>query len=317
MASDRTGVRRHDLWRRLRKQRVLQLMALPALVLLILFRYIPMFGLQIAFKEFMFNKGMLWSPWVGLKHFRDFFTDPYIVGVLVNTMGISLLKVFLMFPVPIILALLLNEVRSAAFKRVTQTISYFPYFISWVVVALMARSWLAASGGLVNDILMAAGVLRKPFLFLGEPNAFWWIALVLEIWKNAGWGSIIYLAAISGIDPELYEAADMDGARRVRKMVSITIPSILGTVMILFILNIGYMLSGGLYGSNFEQSYLLSNPLNLPRSEILDTYILRIGVSLGRYSYATAVGLLQGVVSFVLLLAANTGSRRLTGESFL
>lgn len=292
-------------------------MALPALVLLILFRYIPMFGLQIAFKEFMFNKGMLWSPWVGLKHFRDFFTDPYIVGVLVNTMGISLLKVFLMFPVPIILALMLNEVRSAAFKRVTQTISYFPYFISWVVVALMARSWLAASGGLVNDILMRMGILRKPFLFLGEPNAFWWIALVLEIWKNAGWGSIIYLAAISGIDPELYEAADMDGARRIRKMVSITVPSILGTVMILFILNIGYMLSGGLYGSNFEQSYLLSNPLTLPRSEILDTYILRIGVSLGRYSYATAVGLLQGVVSFVLLLAANTGSRRLTGESFL
>jgi putative aldouronate transport system permease protein len=317
MASDRTGVRRHDLWRRLRKQRVLQLMALPALILLILFRYIPMFGLQIAFKEFMFNKGMLWSPWVGLKHFRDFVTDPYIVGVLVNTMGISLLKVFLMFPVPIILALMLNEVRSAAFKRVTQTISYFPYFISWVVVALMARSWLAASGGLVNDILMAAKILRKPFLFLGDPNAFWWIALVLEIWKNAGWGSIIYLAAISGIDPELYEAADMDGARRIRKMVSITVPSILGTVMILFILNIGYMLSGGLYGSNFEQSYLLSNPLNLPRSEILDTYILRIGVALGRYSYATAVGLLQGVVSFVLLLAANTGSRRLTGESFL
>jgi putative aldouronate transport system permease protein len=317
MASDRRRVARRAFRRRLGKQKVLHLMALPALASLVLFRYMPMYGLQVAFRDFMFNKGMLFSPWVGLKHFRDFLIDPYIRDVLVNTMGISLLKVFLMFPVPIILALMLNEVRSAAFKRVTQTISYFPYFISWVVVALMARNWLSPSGGLVNDLLMGAGILSKPFLFLGEPKAFWWIALVLEIWKNTGWGSIIYLAAMAGIDPELYEAADMDGARRLRKMASITLPSIMGTVMILFILNIGYMLSGGLYGSNFEQSYLLGNPLNLPRSEILDTYILKIGVALGRYSYATAVGLLQGVVSFLLLLAANTGSRRLTGESFL
>jgi putative aldouronate transport system permease protein len=234
----------------------------------------------------------------------------------VNTIGLSLLKVVFVFPVPIIVALMLNEIRNVSFKRVTQTISYFPYFISWVVVALMAKSWLSTSGGFVNDFLVGIGILKEPYLFLGEPAAFWWVALVLEIWKNAGWGSIIYLAAISGIDPNLYEAADIDGAGRLRKIFSITLPSILGTIMVLFILNIGYMFSGGLYAANFEQCYLLGNPLNLPRSEILDTYILKIGISLGRYSYATAVGLLQGIVSFVLLVTANRASRRITGESF-
>ena len=300
----------------LRRQAILQLMALPALVLLVLFRYMPMVGLQIAFRDFMFRKGMFGSPWVGLAHFRDFLIDPNIGAVLVNTMGISLLKVFLMFPVPIILALLLNEIGGRTFKKVTQTISYFPYFISWVIVALMAKNWLSPSGGFVNDFLVRLHIIGKPILFLGEPGAYWWIALVLEIWKNAGWGSIIYLAAISGIEAELYEAADIDGAGRMRKVFSITLPSISGTIMILFILNIGYMISGGLYASNFEQSYLLGNPLNTVRSDILDTYILRTGIALGRYSYATAVGLLQGVVSFLLLLGANATARRLTGESF-
>lgn len=291
-------------------------MVLPGLAWLILFCYLPMFGIQIAFKDYMFNKGMFFSPWAGLKHFKDFIADPYIVNVLVNTVGISALKVFLMFPAPIILALMLNEVGNRVFKRVTQTISYFPYFISWVIIALMANTWLSPSGGFVNDFLVGVGILDKPYLFLGDPKAFWWLALVLDIWKNTGWGSIIYLAAISGIDPNLYEAAEIDGARKLRKIIHITLPSIAGTIIIMLILNIGYMLSGGLYGSNFQQSYLLGNPLNLPRSEILDTYILKIGISLGRYSYATAVGMLQGIVSFILLLGANFTSRRLSGESF-
>lgn len=291
-------------------------MVLPGLIWMILFCYMPMFGIQIAFKDYMFNKGMLFSPFVGLKHFTEFFTDPYIGNVLINTIGISLLKAVLMFPASIILALMLNEVGNLAFKRVTQTISYFPYFISWVMIALMAQTWLAPTGGFVNDFLVGTGILKKPYMFLGEPNAFWWVALVLDTWKNIGWGSIIYLAAIAGIDPTLYEAAEIDGARKLRKIISITLPSIATTIVIMLILNVGSMLSGGLYGSNFQQSYLLGNALNLPRSEILDTYILKVGIALNRYSYATAVGLLQGIVSFILLIGANFTSKKISGESF-
>lgn len=311
---ERTGGRRllATLWR----QKILHLMALPALIWLVIFCYVPMFGLQIAFKDYMFNKGILFSPWVGFKHFLDFFVDPYIGNVLYNTIGISLLKVLLLFPAPVLLALMLNEIGNMPYKRITQTISYFPYFISWVIVALMAQTWLSPSGGFVNGILVSLGILDEPYLFLGKPEAFWWVNLGLEIWKNTGWGTIIYLAAIAGIDESLYEAAEIDGARKLQKILHITIPSIMGTIMIMFILNIGYMLSGGLYASNFQVSYLLGNPLNLPRSEILDTYILKVGISLGRQSYATAVGLLSSVVSFLLLLGANKASKKMTGESF-
>ena len=298
------------------KEKYLHLMVLPIIAWLVIFCYIPMFGVQIAFKDFMFNKGILGSPWAGLKHFKDFIVDPNIATVLVNTLGMSAIKVFLMFPVPILFAILLNEVRNAVFKRVTQTISYFPYFISWVIVAFMAVNWLSPSTGFVNKFLIASGIIDEPVLFLGEPNAFWWISLILEIWKSTGWGSIIYLAAIAGIDQEMYEASRIDGASRFRMIWHITLPSIMGTIMVMFILNIGNMLSGGLYASNFQVSYLLGNPMNLPRSEIIDTYILKVGITLARYSYASAVGLLSSVVSLVLLLGANTASRKLTNESF-
>lgn len=292
-------------------------MALPALASLIIFCYVPMFGLQISFKDYMFNKGIWGSPWVGLTHFKDFFIDPYIGGILVNTVGISLMKVVLMFPAPILLALMLNEIGGTLFKKITQTISYFPYFISWVIIALMAKTWFSPTQGFVNDILLGLGILKEPYLFLGEADAFWGLAVSLDIWKNIGWGSIIYLAAISGVDHSLYEAADIDGAKRFQKILNITIPSITGTIMIMLILNIGSMLSGGLYGSNFQESYLLGNSLNISRSEILDTYILKVGIAMNRYSYATAVGLLQSVVSFGLLLGANYSSRKISGESFL
>jgi putative aldouronate transport system permease protein len=298
------------------RERYLHLMILPAVISLVVFCYVPMFGVQIAFRDYMFNKGIIGSPWVGLKHFKDFIIDPNIGNVIVNTLGISALKVFFLFPLPIVLALSLNEVGNAAFKRVSQTISYFPYFISWAIVALMAVNWLSPSVGFVNRFLVAVGILDKPYLFLGDANAFWWISLALEAWKNTGWASIIYLAAIAGIDQEMYEAATIDGANRFQKMRKITLPSILGTIMVLLILNIGNILSGGLYASNFQVSYLLGNPMNLPKSEIIDTYILKIGISLGRYSYAAAVGLLSSVVSFILLFLANLLSKKATDESF-
>lgn len=303
------------LWKRLRKQTFLQIVAVATLAWLIVFHYVPMFGIQIAFKEYTFNKGILGSPWVGLKQFRELLVDPYLFQIITNTIGISAIKAFLIFPIPIILAISLNEVMGMKFKRTIQTISYFPYFISWTVVALMATNWLSPSVGFVNRLLVDAGILKEPYLFLGDPHAFWWISLALEIWKNAGWGAIIYLAAIAGIDQEMYEAAKIDGAGRFQRIFYITLPSILGTIMILFILNVGGMLGGGLYASNFQISYLLGNGLNNPRSEIMDTYVLKVGITYFRYSFAAAVGLLYSIISMALLLGANAISRKLTKES--
>jgi putative aldouronate transport system permease protein len=221
-----------------------------------------------------------------------------------------------MFPLPIILALMINEISSRRYKKVTQTISYLPYFISWAIVATMALNWLSPSTGFINRFLVAIGILPTPVLFLGEAKAFWWISALLEVWKNTGWGSIIYLAAISGIDQEMYEAALIDGATRLQRICYVTLPSITGTIMILLILNIGGLLSGGTGSSNFQISYLLGNPLNLERSEIIDTYVLKVGISLGRFSYASAVGLLNSVVSLILLISANAISKKATNESF-
>ncbi|HOJ12418.1 MAG TPA: ABC transporter permease subunit [Clostridiales bacterium] len=297
--------------KKLKMQKYLHIMTIPTVIWLIIFCYIPMYGLQIAFKNFMFNKGILGSAWVGLKHFITFFTDPYIKNVLINTFALSVIRSILIFPIPIIFALLLNEVSNSLFKKITQTISYLPYFISWVMVAIMANSWLSTTG-FINKLMMFLGIIEEPYLFLGTPNAFWWIAMFLEIWKTTGWSSIIFLAAISGIDQEMYESSFIDGANRFQRIWYITLPSILGTIMILLILTLSRVLTS----ANFEVSYLLSNPLNFSKSDILATYILRIGISLGRYSYATAVGLLQSVVAFVLLFAANFGSKKATDISF-
>lgn len=304
------------LWKSIKKQSYLQVMALLTVIWLIIFCYIPMFGLQIAFKDYTFKNGILGSPWVGLKHFKEFFIDPNLTGIVVNTVGISLIKTFLMFPIPIILAILLNEVANLRLKKTLQTISYFPYFISWAVAGLLATNWLSPSSGFINTFLVSLGILKEPYHFLGDPNAFWWVSFGLEAWKNAGWGAIIYSASIAGIDQELYEAAYIDGAGRLQRIFNITVPSILGTVMILFILNIGSTLGGGLYGSNFQLSFLLGNQLNLPRSEILDTYVLKIGINFFRYSYATAVGLLTSTVSMILLFTSNYASKKITQESF-
>lgn len=296
----------------MKTQKYLHMMALPAIIWLVIFCYIPMFGLQIAFKDFMFNQGILGSTWVGLKHFITFFSDPYIENVLLNTFALSVMRSVLIFPIPIVFALLLNEVASKSYKRTLQTISYFPYFISWVMIAVMASSWLSPSTGFVNKLLISLGFVKQPYHFLGDPKAFWWIALALEIWKTTGWNSIIFLAAIAGVDQEIYEGAYIDGANRFQRIWYITLPSIMGTIMILLILS----LSGMLTSANLEVSYLLGNPLNVAKSDILATYILRIGISLGRYSYASAVGLLQSLVAFVLLFAANYSSKKATQISF-
>ena len=291
------------------RQRYLLILALPAVAWLAVFHYIPIAGIQIAFKNFKFKTGIWGSDWVGIKHFSQLFHDVTIVNAVVNTLAISTLKLVLLFPVPIIFALLLNEISRLRFKRVVQTISYFPHFIAYSVVALMI-SILLAKNGVVNDILLHLGVLREPYLFLGEKNAFWWILVVTDGWKNTGWNSIIYIAALTAVPLELYEAATIDGANRWQKIISITLPCIKPTIVMLLIIAMGNIVRS----ADFDMSYLLSNPLNIDRAEILPTYVMRTGIGMGRFSYATAIGIVQSLVSLLLVLSANTASRYLSDE---
>lgn len=297
---------------RFRAQLDLQSMVLPAMICLVLFSFLPLIGLQIAFKDYKLNLGIFDSPWSGMKQFNAVFSDPNIYPVIWNTLGLSFIKAFLTFPLPIIFALLINEVSHSAYKKLVQTVSYFPYFLSWSIISLMAVEWLSPRG-FINGFLTSVGILSEPYFFLGKSEAFWSVSVGLDIWKNLGYSSIIYLAAITGVDKEVTEASVIDGAGRFRRMWHITLPAILPTIMILLIMNVGSLLKGG---SNFDISYNLGNPLNLPTSEIIDTYVLKVGLTNSRFSYATAIGLLQSVISGILLLTANGVSKTATGESY-
>ncbi len=298
--------------RTLTKQADLQLMVLPALLCLLLFNIYPLFGLQIAFKDYKLNTGIIDSVWVGLKHFKTIITDPNMVDVMKNTLGLSIIKAFVIFPLPIIFALMLQELRDGVIKKAVQTISYFPYFLSWSVIALMATAWLSGNG-FINGFLTSIGVLKEPYFFLGKPEAFWGISVTLDVWKTLGYSAIIYLAAMAGVDQEVAEASVIDGAGRFKRIWHVTIPAILPTIMILLIINVANLLKGG---SNFDISYNLSNSLNLSKSEVLDTYVLKTGISLARFSYATAIGLCQSVISVILLLLSNMISKLTTGEGY-
>lgn len=299
------------LWRTLRKQGALQIMALFGVTALLVFNIAPLFGLQIAFKDYKFKLGIWGSPWAGLKHFQSIWRDVNIWPILRNTLALSCIKTFLTFPLPILLAVLLNECRCMWFKRTVQTVSYFPYFISWPIIALLAMNWLSPSSGFINHALVSTGILKEPYFFLGEENAFWWVSLGLEIWKNVGYSSIIFLAAITGVDQEVMEAAVIDGTNRLQRIWYVMIPTILPTVMIMLILSIGSLMGG----ANFQVSYTLGNTLNYNTSEIIDTYVLKLGMEMNRFSYSTAISLLNSIVSAVLLVSANAMSGRLTGES--
>jgi putative aldouronate transport system permease protein len=305
------------LWKRLWLQAGIQCFALAGIVYLVIFNVIPMVGLIIGFKEYYLQtglKGMFTSKWVGFKHFIEFFNEYNFHQLLRNTIAISILKLIFTFPVPIIFAITLNEVRNLSVKRVVQTASYMPYFISWVVVSGFCVIFLNTQFGLVNTLLVNWGLIEKPFNFLANPNVYWTIAVITGIWKEMGWWTILFLAAITGIDPELYEAAIIDGAGRMRRILHITIPCILPTIMVVLILAIGNLFGGGIGGSNFDQSFLLGSNGNRSTSDIIQTYVFRIGLSQGRYDYATAVGLIQSVVSVVLIFASNRISKRLTGS---
>lgn len=235
-ASIETGSgRKHSLWRKFVAQRHLQTMALLGVVWMIIFNYIPIYGLIISFKEYNIVKSIAEAPWVGLQHFRELFDDDELPNVIRNTLGISLIKLIIGFPLPIIFALFLNEVRSLRYKKAIQTISYLPHFLSWVVLGGILATWLA-DVGIVNNILMALHIIDQPITYLAEPSYFWTIIISSDIWKELGWSAIIYLAAIAGVSPEMYEAATIDGAGRFQKMWFVTLPSVRGTISILFIL---------------------------------------------------------------------------------
>jgi putative aldouronate transport system permease protein len=278
----------------------------PALLYFLIFKYYPMYGVQIAFKDFRAVDGILGSKWVGFKHFQNFFDSYYFWTLIKNTLGINLYALAL-FPISIIVALSLNELRDGRFKKIAQTITYAPHFISVVVFCGMIIAFLDPETGIVNNVLKWLGF--EPIRFMESPAWFKSIYVWSNEWQNLGWGAIIYLAALAGIDPQLHEAAKVDGATRLQRIWHINLPGIMPTIIILLILNMGNLMSIG-----FEKILLLQNDLNLDSSQVIQTYVYNAGLLHGQYSYSTAVGLFNSVVNFILLVTFNQLARR-TGTS--
>lgn len=286
------------------------IMMIIPLTFLIIFSYGPMYGVLIAFKDYSPGLGIWASPWNNFDHFRRMFTDFTFIRALKNTLVISFWKIIIGFPAPIILALLLNELRSERFKKVTQTISYLPYFLSWVVVAAMIIEIFSPQRGIINTMIVALGF--NPIHFLGSDKWFIPTLILTDVWKGIGYGSIVYLAAITGVDPALYEAAEMDGASRFQKMWNITIPSITPIILVMLILRVGGVLNAG-----FDQILNLYNPSVYNVADIIDTYVFRIGLIDFNFDYSTAVGLFKNFVGLILVGGSNYIVRRQTGESVL
>ena len=295
------------VWNRLKRFRHLYWMLLIPVAYYLLFHYAPMYGVTIAFKKFNARQGILGSSWVGLKHFNKFMGDPYFWQVVGNTLAINLMDIVLGFPAPIILALLLNEVRSSRFKRAVQTISYLPHFLSTMVVCGMLTNFMARDG-LVNDIIALFGGERTALL--SKPELFRWIYVFSGIWQGVGWGAIIYLAALSGVNVELYEVAELDGANRWQQIWNITLPCIAGTISIQLILRCGSLL-----GSNTDKILLLYNSYTMPVADQIGTYVYRRGLLENSTSYSTAVGLFNSVIGMLMLITVNFLSRRISETS--
>lgn len=293
------------------KQKYLFIMSVPIVIWLIIFAYIPIAGWFMAFINYKPGISVIECEFVGLKYFIEMFRDARFWNSLWNTIIMAALSItFSGFIFPIVFALLLNEVRSVKLKRLVQTISYLPYFVSWVVVAGMFMQFLSPEGGIVNGILLKLHILDDPVNFIGIPKYFYTIITSATIWKTLGWNAIIYISAMAGIDQEMYEAASVDGAGRLRKIWNITLPSIRPTIIILLIMNIGGLVNGG-----FESQMLFSNGLNMGRAEVLNLYVLNYGIKLLRFSYGTAVGIFMSFVSFGLVLLANYISKKTTEQA--
>jgi putative aldouronate transport system permease protein len=280
-------------------------MILPALVFMILFRYLPMSGLAIAFKNYSFRRGIWGSPWVGLRHFAFIFSQNLdFFNILRNTLAINILKLLFYFPAPIVLALMIKDVWSVRLKRSIQTLIYLPYFISWVVFGTLVIQFLSPGSGIVNNIIKFFG--GEPVFFMSQSRFLWPIVVLSEIWKSAGWGTIMYLSALTSIDQEIYQAAKIDGANHLRCVWHVSLPGISDTIVVLLLLQIGQMMDVG-----FDQMYVLARPVLYDVGDVLSTYIFRIGVGQAQFSTTAAIGFFQSVVGLILITLANFTCKKL------
>lgn len=303
-------------WKTILQQKYLYLMSLPFIIWLFVFNYLPLMGWTMAFQNYKPAKGSYLEfseqKWVGFENFIKLFQDDRFYLVLRNTLAMSVMGIIAGFIIPIAFAIFLNELKGKFFKRTVQTVSYLPHFVSWVVVAGIVTKMLSIEGGVVNDILMGLGFINEPIQFMAKGEWFWGIVTASDVWKETGWNAIIYLAAIAGIDKELYEAARVDGAGRFRQMWNITLPGIRTTISVLLIMSIGHLI-----GIGFEKQFQLSNSLVTDYSEVLDLYALEYGIKISRFSYGTAISIFTSVVSILLLLTANGIMKKLTKESIM
>ena len=286
----------------------LYLLILPALVYLIIFNYLPLYGIQIAFRDFKAVEGITGSAWVGLRHFKTFFRTYYSSRLIINTFLLNLYGLIFGFPIPIILAILINGLVNRNFKKFTQTIIYVPYFISTVVMAGVIYIFLSPVNGIINKVINVLG--NQPIFFMNEEAWFRPVFIIAGIWQSAGWSSILYIAALAGVDQELYEAATIDGATKLQKVIHIDIPHILPIVTMMLILNSGYLLS-----SSTEKTLLFQTGGNIAKSDIIGTYVYTMGLTQGQFSYTAAIGLMVNLVNFILIILVNQISKRMKGET--
>lgn len=293
---------------RMKKNYQLYIFLLPMIAYFIIFRYVPMYGIQIAFRDYIPTKGFLGSPWVGLEHFKRFFNSSEIVLIIKNTLLLNIYNLIAGFPIPIILALLLNQTRNLRFKKVVQTVIYAPHFISTVVIVGMIQIFLSPRTGVINAIIQTLGM--EPIFFMAKPELFKSIYVISDIWQSAGWGTIIYIAALTSVSPELHESAVVDGASKWQRIIHIDIPSIMPTAITMLILNSGRMLTLG-----FEKVYLMQNNLNRSAAEVISTYVYKVGINQANYSYSTAIGMFEGIVSLIIILIVNKIAQKVSETS--
>ncbi len=296
----------------IKSQKYLFLMSIPFVIWIIIFKYLPLWGWTMAFQKYMPGRPFFQQEWVGFRYFITMFEDKLFYTVLRNTLAMSLLSLIFGFTLPIILAILLNEITVSWFKRTVQTISYLPHFVSWVIVASLFNKMLSIDGGVVNNILQWLKIIDQPVQFMAKPEYFWGIVTLADVWKEIGWNSIIFLAAIAGISPDLYESAMVDGASRFRRIWHITIPGILPTVMVILIMSLGNIINIG-----FERQFLMRNSLVSEYSDVLDLYILDYGISSGRWAFGTAAGMFKSVISIIMVFAANKLSKKTLGVGII
>lgn len=305
---EKTKIRDKKKWKRIKNNWQLYVLILPAFLFFAIFAYGPMYGIIIAFKNYIPTLGIWGSPWVGMNHFKQFFNSYYFWDLIKNTVGIQVYSLIVGFPLPIILALVLNEAKNGIFKKFTQTVTYAPNFISTVVMVGMITAFLDPSTGIINHFLELIGI--DSVAFMSEPKWFKTVYVISGIWQGTGWSSVIYMAALSGVDPSLHEAAQVDGASRLQRIWHINIPTIVPTMVVLFILNVG-----SLFAMGYEKILLMQNPLNLSASNVISTFVYEQGLLGGQYSYSAAVGLFNAAINAILLIIVNKVASKVSESS--